>query len=534
MRNLKIDNASPADVPSFDGRVPPPDFVNIETTKYCNLRCDMCHQFQDGTVITGPHLELERFERWADQTLPFATRFQPSVTGEPLMSKGLPKMLEKAASYGVRLDIVTNATLLNARMRAMLLPWLGKVTISFDGASEAGYQAVRIGADFDKVVANVRALCAEVAELPPTQRPLLVLAGVLMRRNIDEAPALVELAHDMGIHWLEFSHMFPPTDELKRESLVHDVPRAKARLDEAFARAEELGLPLSTQSLDQVIAISATSVGGRREFSTVDGVVEGLEARAVNMDRIPPWPSAPAGDAASIRARREQAKERAQFAAFRERESVAHEGDGVAAQLPDSIWVCDFLWNKSYVTLNGDVRTCCVPGTPVVGNIEREPFERIWDDPIYAAMRSRIAHKDPAPVCKGCQHIHEVRDPDAIAKFLGQRPLPEGGWQEELPVILDPQRLAGLDSEEADDAAPTLHWEAARGASRYEVELSLDGFKTIAFANTWHDEEVTENHYRIPAWAWDQAPAGHTVHWRSVAILPEVKLEVGLGALTKR
>lgn len=522
-------------VTAFDGRIPPPSFVNIETTKYCNLRCDMCHQFQDGTVITGPHLDQDHFERWADATLPFAERFQPSVTGEPLMSKGLPRMLAKAAEYGVRLDIVTNATLLNARMRRLILPVLGKLTVSFDGAEKGVFESVRVGANFESVVENVRALCAEVRDLPPERRPLVVLACVVMRRNIDELPALVDLAADLGVHWLAVSHMHPPTEDLKRESLVHDVERARARFDEAFERADTIGLPMTAQPLDQLIAASATSAGGRRHFSVVDGAVEGLGARTVHADKIPDWPSAPAGDdPQSVLARRARARAVSAFAAYADDGTAASTDTATEeSQRPDSIWICDFLWNKTYVTLTGDVRTCCVPGTPVIGNIERESFESIWDDSVYAAMRARIARKDPAPVCKGCQHIVEITNPDQIDAYLQGRAVPSEEEIGELPVVLDPSRLAGVEIRDA-SAAPVLHWEEARDVQRYEVELSLDEFKTIAFASAWHDLEVSSNSFAVPQWAWDQAPVGAAVYWRSVAILPEVKIEVGLGVVVRR
>lgn len=514
----------------FDGRVPPPDFVNIETTKYCNLRCEMCHQFQDGTVITGPHLEMDRFNAWADATLPFAHRMQPSVTGEPLMSKGLPRMLEKVAEYGVRLDIVTNATLLNARMRAQLLPVLGRITISFDAAHERAFETVRAGAKFETVVANVRALCDEVRALPPAERPIVLLACVLMRCNIDELPDLVDLAADLGVHGLALSHMHPPTEDMKRESLVHDVPRAVRALDHAFERAERRGLPVTAQPLDQLIAASASSTGGRRQIADLDGAIESLGARSVNTDRIPAWPTACVGGEA-VSERRAAARAKARFAAF---ETATTPPDQAATTaLPDSIWVCDFLWNKTYVTITGDVRTCCVPGTPVIGNIERESFEQIWDDRVYAAMRARIACKDPAPICRGCQHISEVRDPNEIARLLGGRPLPSVDDIGDLPVVLDPRRLAGVPTSEASDA-PVLHWEEARSALGYEVELSLDQFKTIAFATSWHGDLVETNAYVVPDWAWDMAPYDEPVYWRSVAWLPELKIEVGLGAVVRR
>lgn len=512
----------------FDGRVPPPDFVNIETTKYCNLRCEMCHQFQDGTILTGPHLNPDTFDRWADATLPFATRFQPSVTGEPLMSKGLPRMLAKAAEYGVKVELTTNATLLDARMRRLLLPYLGKIHISFDGASKETFEHVRAGADFDQVCENVRALCRDIRALPLGERPVVTLACVIMRSNIEELPAVVDLAVEFGVDELGVSHMHPPTEELKAESLVHDPELAAACIDRALARAEAAGLVMNVQPLDQLVAATVTQGVGRRDYAIVNGAVAGLGERQVNAERRRPWPrlSARDPDFQEIQERRRRARARTDFV-------PAETANTLPSDTPDSVWVCDFLWNKTYVTLPGDVRTCCVPGTPVIGNMNRQRFDEIWNDPVYRTMRARLVRKDPVPICRGCQHIRELTDPDEISRALQGRATPDAKAFADLPATLDPFKVRLLSPTSATDLPPVLTWDAARGARGYEVELSVDRFATLAFASSWHGPLLSDNRFEVPEWAWQQAPRDRPIFWRAVAWLPQTKLEVGLGVLQR-
>ena len=100
----------------FDGRVPAPTFAAIETTMFCNLKCHFCIQYQDGTTVRGPHMDEETFEKVSDVLFPHLETLQPSVSGEPLMSKGLDRVLAKAEQYGLRAEYYSNGTLLNERM----------------------------------------------------------------------------------------------------------------------------------------------------------------------------------------------------------------------------------------------------------------------------------------------------------------------------------------------------------------------------------------------------------------------------------
>src|SRR6185436_17148466 len=81
--------AAPQSSVTFDGRVPFPSFASIETTMKCNLQCPMCLPHAAGTTVNGSHMESEAFEKAARALFPYLERFQLTVSGEPLMSKGL-------------------------------------------------------------------------------------------------------------------------------------------------------------------------------------------------------------------------------------------------------------------------------------------------------------------------------------------------------------------------------------------------------------------------------------------------------------
>jgi len=525
---------APVDLPVFDGRVPAPDFVNIETTRYCNLKCRMCIQYHDGTTVSGPHIDNEAFDSYSNQLFPFATRFQPSVSGEPVMSKGFERMLEKAERYGVKIDMCTNATLINDRMRSMVIRNLGRALISFDGATKETFEFIREGADFDKVCESVKKLCDEARAIPLPERPVIGFGCVLMRENIESLSELVELAHDLGVEFVGASHVHPVTEEMKKQSLVHFRDLAISQIDRALKTAKRLSMPLMIQPLDQLIAFTATSDVARRAYSVKDGCVEGLHYRDAAMAGFRDFPRVDfdSPDKAEIRARR--------HAALTSSNYVTPHKPGANARRKDTppIWVCDYLWNKTYAALDGNIRPCCVPGIPNLGNLETQSFEEIWNGKAYTQMRLALVQRKPLALCRGCQHIREITDGDEIDRWLQGRLPPEKQSQERLSALLATNRQREEDEGQAPEVglrnrpeSPILSWEEVAGAENYWVEFSIDGFHTIEFSSLWHDERIPDSSYALPEWVWKQAPSGVEIQWRAKVRSNGKELEVGWGNL---
>lgn len=497
----------------FDGRVPPPDFVNIETTKFCNLRCRMCVQFNDGTTVAGPHMEIAEFERIAAEVFPFVSRWQPSVGGEPTMSREFERMLELAGAFGVKAEMFSNGTLLSDKMIERLAPNIGAMTISFDGASKETFEFIREGAGYDDVLARIEKLIAHTRRTVPAHlQPEFGINCTLMERNIRELPDLVRLAARLGVGHVSCYHVFPVTPEMKRGSLVHHRELARRCLDEAFAVARQLGMALRVEALDQITATTAMDPNEPRAWSLRDGVVEGLEAREVGSPNRRGWPGLDPADpqTAVIERRRAAARAATTFPPSRPRGAAPDAGTSAG-----EIWWCEFLWDKTYVTIGGDVRPCCVAGMPVVGNLHRESFPALWNNANYRAMRQGLVARQPVPACRGCMHIRTLTDPVEIDRLLlGQRP-PQPHELPPLPAPLDPRRAAAQRAGEP----PVLEWPADPEARWYDVQFSLDDFGSILFATSgpMGGPVVRENRYAVPKWAWRDAPVDRAIQYRVVA-----------------
>jgi MoaA/NifB/PqqE/SkfB family radical SAM enzyme len=511
----------------FDGRVPPPQYANIETTKFCNLRCRMCIQFNDGTTVAGPHMPLDEFERIARSVFPYVERWQPSVSGEPTMSRGFEEMLDIAEQFGVKADVFTNGTLLGDAMIERLAPNIGSLTISFDGATKATFEAIREGADFDDVTGKIKRLVRYCRErLPPDRQPVFGLNCTLMERNIRELPDLVRLVkHELGLDHLSCYHVFPVTPEMRTQSLANHRDLARRCIDEAFRVAEQVRLPLRVEALDQLTAATALGSGRLRELATRDGVVEGLELRETLGELRRPWPATGARDPGAETVQRRRAAARAS-AATRLPEPRAGAPD---AKDRGSIWWCDFLWNKTYVTVGGDVRPCCVFGVPITGNLLQKPFEEVWNNREHRVMRQRMVMKTPVPACRGCMHIKEIADPVEVDRLLQGKRVPTADEAEPLPATLDPR----CEPRHRSGEPPVLEWPPVPDAREYVLEFSLDEFASILYSTKgpMGGPAVRENRYAVPPWAWRDAPVDREIWYRVLAHLPTGPREVMRGSV---
>src|SRR3954447_1296928 len=157
------DSSEPSHTPKAHGRPPmtSPRFLQVEVVGQCNLRCQMCPiQFRQDGPPHGPpaFMEFDVFTRLLDQ-FPQLEELQLQGLGEPMMNPRFFDMIERAAGRGIMVSTNTNATFLNERRaQQCVTSGLSEIHISIDGATAETYEAIRVRAHFDRVIANVERL----------------------------------------------------------------------------------------------------------------------------------------------------------------------------------------------------------------------------------------------------------------------------------------------------------------------------------------------------------------------------------------
>lgn len=190
--------AANAEKPSGACAVPPQlanlVYIGVEISYYCNLRCQMCARLVEGH--TEGLMPKDRFERLVPMF-----KFLHAVLlfgwGEPLMHPQLPEFAQIVSNAGSRPHLITNGMLLNEnRARALLDAGLRDIQISMDGAKKETVESIRLGADFDRILANARRF--NRLRQSSSYDVQLGWVFVQMRDNFRELPAAVRLAADCG------------------------------------------------------------------------------------------------------------------------------------------------------------------------------------------------------------------------------------------------------------------------------------------------------------------------------------------------
>lgn len=172
-----------------------PRFAQIEPVGRCNLACRMCTVNDRGDAVA--EMTLERFAGLLDQ-MPDLRELHLQGLGEPMLHPQFFEMVEIATARGIRVSANTNLTLLtDERARRCQDSGLASLSVSLDGASAVVYEAIRLKANFAKVLRNLgRLMRARAMAASPLQvRGVMVL----MRSNAHELPALLRLLHAHGV-----------------------------------------------------------------------------------------------------------------------------------------------------------------------------------------------------------------------------------------------------------------------------------------------------------------------------------------------
>jgi hypothetical protein len=129
--------------------------------------------------------------------------------GEPLLYPRLADMVRLAASCGLWVMMNTNATLLTEAKSAELLEaGLSDIFFSFDSPYETEYQAVRVGADYGRTLANIKGFMAVKESLGRREvqtRASMVLPETGEPAALETVKAdYIKLFRDMGVAEIGF------------------------------------------------------------------------------------------------------------------------------------------------------------------------------------------------------------------------------------------------------------------------------------------------------------------------------------------
>lgn len=181
-----------------------PRSIMVELTPLCNLRCVFCPCYIKGEEVTRDrktkYMSLGSFQRIIDHMAgKFNFQINFTYSGEPSMNKDVFEMVKYLKDRDIPSVIYSNAMLLTSqKITQMLNSGLDRFIVSFDGATKETYEDVRRGANFDKVIDNIRKLIKE-RNLACLLRPFVEMQFIVTSKNNHEIQLFKQLCSELGV-----------------------------------------------------------------------------------------------------------------------------------------------------------------------------------------------------------------------------------------------------------------------------------------------------------------------------------------------
>jgi MoaA/NifB/PqqE/SkfB family radical SAM enzyme len=239
----------------------PYKLFQIESSLSCGLSCVMC-PWTEMRSQAGV-MDWVTFEKIA-AGFHLTEAVDLTGGGEPLQNRAIPEMVRVAKAAGCEVGFSTNGVHLDRALAENLIhTGLDWISFSVDAAEAGTYNRIRQGADFERVLANIRGL-RELKRQLASQLPKLMMVFVMMvgeNENIQQLPAYIQLAHELGVEQVIAKNLdvILKDGDDQRRVFSHDSPpgaQLVAVMEAARQQATALGVSLrfySMQPTEQTI-----------------------------------------------------------------------------------------------------------------------------------------------------------------------------------------------------------------------------------------------------------------------------------------
>jgi MoaA/NifB/PqqE/SkfB family radical SAM enzyme len=166
---------------SLISRQTAPKVVYFGLFDNCNVKCNMCACWQAPRSSLG----IDHYYGVLDAVLslePGAIRF---TGGEPLLLRGLPGLVERAARAGVRVSVISNGRLLRGKAGALAAAGCSEIVLSIDGLGQTHDDIRGSTRLYQRCLGGLRA----INDTPMTYG----VNTVVQRKGIDDVSALGEM-----------------------------------------------------------------------------------------------------------------------------------------------------------------------------------------------------------------------------------------------------------------------------------------------------------------------------------------------------
>ena len=170
-----------------------PFSLRIENTNVCNARCFMCPH--SSMKRRQGFMEKKLYQKIIDEATEMGINFiNLHNFGEPFLDKDLVWRIKYAKEKGIKkISTNTNGQTLTEKLAEGLIEvGLDEIFFSIDAASRETYEKIRIGLNYDKVVANIEKLI-ELKKKNGKENPLITVDFLKSELNEGETKSFINL-----------------------------------------------------------------------------------------------------------------------------------------------------------------------------------------------------------------------------------------------------------------------------------------------------------------------------------------------------
>ena len=196
----------------FSGWSAWPETITLYVTYLCNLRCKMCgqwgecgylHDYDKKVLEKGLDIEI------AKKVIQDVKDFKPTITlfgGEPLMYKHLYELISLIKENGMRVNMVSNGTLLERHAEKLVELGLDEIIFSLDGPREIHDKIRGVKGTFDRAMAGHKKL-KEIKRERGVEHPKINTTTAIFEINHRHLEEIVSLSEEIGAGSFTLHHL---------------------------------------------------------------------------------------------------------------------------------------------------------------------------------------------------------------------------------------------------------------------------------------------------------------------------------------
>ncbi|MCX5679918.1 MAG: radical SAM protein [Candidatus Omnitrophica bacterium] len=344
-----------------NGRSSYPESVTLFLTHRCNLKCRMCGQWgREG--VTKKHdagyINSEIRVKDMEKIIDSLAAFRPNITlfgGEPLLYRGLARIIKYIKGKGVHCLLITNGSMIEESARDIVESGLDELNVSLDGGKELHDEIRGHSGLFEKIVRGLEKVRRIKAEMNK-KKPIVNLQCTITKYNYRHLEQLPAAAERIGADSLTFHNLIFLDDAILEKQKEFDGALGSASADwEGFKFLPDIDPEALHDKITKILS-------AKHKFT------------------IDLYPNL-------------------------SREALIDYYTKVGYAGPGSLSRCYSPWVTAYVFPDGEVRPC-LNSTYSYGNILTDKFSDIWNNEKAVKFRRFLKKNRIFPVCVRCTELY--------------------------------------------------------------------------------------------------------------------------------